>query len=124
KLYNPENNLDHFQSYIIDKISQNFNLGEVKDLIFEYDSEIIRFKKIYLSEKTKDIENISARLSLPKFIMQSWLEYYPKQDVNPLEIAESLLFPSPFTIRVNNLIYSRNEILDELQKEDILGYPT
>ncbi|MGC8957079.1 MAG: RsmB/NOP family class I SAM-dependent RNA methyltransferase [Candidatus Kapaibacteriota bacterium] len=124
KLYNPENNLDHFQSYIIDKISQNFNLGEVKDLIFEYDSEIIRFKKIYLSEKTKDIENISARLSLPKFIMQSWLEYYPKQDVNPLEIAESLLFPSPFTIRVNNLIYSRNEILEELQKEDILGYPT
>lgn len=125
KLYSIDNGKELLQKYIIDQIELNFNLVELKTNIKELDQFFQRFKK-YPQQNTEaeDLTKLSARCSVQHFILSSWIKLYPLQGINPFEIAESLLFPSPLTIRINNNNFPRERILELLQSEGFECYNT
>ena len=63
-----------------------------------------------------EIKTISSGFSIPAWILDKWLnnEYYKFKLNNACNLSESLLFPAPFTIRVNLSQASRDEIFHYL----------
>ncbi len=116
KFYSFKNSFLFLLNYIIDQIPEYFNF--LKEKIYEIDSSSM--KLINYNELKKianhDIFHIaSIRFSIPEFILTSWLQYYPQFEVNPFKLAESLLYPSDLSIRVNKIGISREKIIDLLK---------
>ena len=120
KLYSTENGILYMLNFINDQIPNFFNL--LKSIISEINilHKFILKQEINNSLENKSlIEQVSIRYSIPEFILNSWLKYYPKQGINPFELAESLLFPTELTIRVNKIGFTRSKIIDLLRDAKI-----
>lgn len=124
KLYNCSNGFEYLQNYIIDQFDKNFNNEEINKLILEIDSQSKDIVKNLPKINNEEIKILAARYSIPFFILQSWFNYYFYKGINPLDVSESLLFPSNFTIRINNRNYTREEIISKLRKDGILPLNT
>lgn len=65
------------------------------------------------------IDNLSFEYSCPKWLVQKWIDEYG------YNYAESMLFTSvgraPVTIRVNTTKITPDELIDELEKEEIIA---
>lgn len=119
KLYSLNNGFEFLQNYIIEQINLNFNFEAIKKIILHFEKK--DFKATNVIFKMKEL---SARYSIPEFILHSWFSYYPKLQVNPIEIAESLLFASPLTIRTNTLNQPRELLIEKLKDEGFDCFPT
>lgn len=61
-------------------------------------------------------------LSLPRWLADSWVSQFGREEA--FSLAEAMLAPAPFTLRVNTLKVSRPEYLDLLQQAGWQGVPT
>ena len=120
KHYSVENGILFMLNFINDQIPNFFN--QLQSII----SEIDIIHKVLLKNKINNffenkslIEQVSARYSIPEFILESWVRYYPPQGINPFELAESLLFPSELTVRVNKIGFTRSKVIDLLREAKI-----
>ncbi len=93
------------------------------DGIIHYCNDLIE-KNDFKEFSDSELDSLSIRYSIPKFIMNSWIRYYCERGLNPFDIAESLLFPAPFVVRVNTVEPTRNEIIKQLEKDGISAKPT
>ncbi|MCX7908159.1 MAG: RsmB/NOP family class I SAM-dependent RNA methyltransferase [Ignavibacteria bacterium] len=119
RLYNLTNGTEYLQNYIIDFLKLNFNFDETKNLILELD-----YTCKNIPNPQEQTQLLSARYSIPEFILSSWFRYTPYLKANPIKIADSLLYPSNFTIRINNKSYLREEIWSKFNKEGYDCYLT
>ncbi len=60
----------------------------------------------------KPLAYLQQVLSLPEWLAESWLQDFGATEA--LALAEAMLQPAPFTVRVNTLRGSREQFLDEL----------
>lgn len=119
KLYKCSNGLEYLQIIIIDKIQPNFNMTKLKVFLDEIEKKCKVFDYTLLPNEDNFLGILWARYSIPSFILKSWFNFYPSIGINPIDIAESLLFPSNFTIRLNNKNFTRDEIIQRLETENI-----
>ncbi|MCX7880066.1 MAG: RsmB/NOP family class I SAM-dependent RNA methyltransferase [Ignavibacteria bacterium] len=117
------------ENYIIETLNEKFSLNEIRHRIISLVCEVDRLVFNYQTEKI-DTENndsltiISARYSIPEFILSSWIKFYPMQYVDVFKLAESLLLPAPTTLRLNSNTLSRQSIIDKLREQGINSFPT
>ncbi len=125
KFYSFKNGYSFLLNYIIDQIPSNFNyLKEKINEINSSSSKLINYTHPKNIIKQDMLRIGSIRFSIPEFIITSWLDYYPQLEVNPFKLAESLLYPSYLTIRVNKIGIPREKGIDLLQREGYETIPT
>ncbi len=125
KLYIVSNGLEHLQKNIIDQTKRFFSFDKIRNILFDLDEKYRTVKRLFKSsDEHEQRYEVSKRLSIPDFVLESWVRFYPKIDINPYELAESLLYPSQFTIRVNKLNFTREKIIADFEKIGYQSYPT
>ena len=63
-----------------------------------------------------------VRLSLPDWLYQRLAQHYPPQELEKL--ARSFLQPAPLDLRVNGLLGTREDVLNEFKRDGIAAEPT
>ncbi len=113
KLFLIDNGFEYLQKKVIDLLIQNFNLGKIKNTINRIESLDTSKENI-----ENELMNLSARYSIPEFILDSWYSFYTKIQIDPIEIAESLLFPASLIIRINSKSITRELVKQKFQEEN------
>ncbi|MFN3305894.1 MAG: RsmB/NOP family class I SAM-dependent RNA methyltransferase, partial [Candidatus Kapaibacteriota bacterium] len=125
KLYSVSNGLEHLKKSIIDQTKKIFSFDKIQNLLLNIDEKYKTLKGLFKNTDEQKLRyEISKRLSIPDFVLESWSMFYPQIGINPYELAESLLYASQFTVRVNNPKFSREGIIAEFGKIGYQSYPT
>lgn len=132
-LYKIQQANEYLQKFIIDHFLTFFSLDLKKIL---YSQKVIYFNDFNITEVLaqksikssksfqEEIELASIRYSIPEFILESWLKYYPTKGVDVIALAESLLFRAQITLRINPMCSVRDEIINKLKEQSIESAPT
>lgn len=119
-------NLSTQEVNIIESLRDEIN--RINDTLTHWSEQFTKFEgnswKTYHKDLPSILQTASIRYSIPEFIIHSWFYYYGKKGINVAELAESLLFPAQVNIRLNNLQWTREEILNKLRNDGINCEPS
>lgn len=125
KLYSVSNGLEHLKKNVIGQTKKFFSFDKIGNLLFNLDEKYKTVKRMFKNTDEQELRyEVSKRLSIPDFVLESWIRFYPKIEINPYELAESLLYPSQFTIRANKPNFTRERIIADFSKIGYQSSPT
>jgi 16S rRNA (cytosine967-C5)-methyltransferase len=126
-----KNSVGSFEKQLKKELSDKLSFNEEESNLF-FDKVKIKFQEIdNISQRlikshstltNDELKIISVRYSIPEWILERWIknENYRISLIEARQLAESLFYPAPLTIRVNLSLISRDEVVQIFEKNNIL----